>query len=301
MLERYCPSASGRHGTRYRERMTATETPASTIVARPLSPSIGAEIHGVDLRDELSDDTIAGIRAALLHWKVIFFRDQKISSEQHIAFARRFGELEIHPATPTAQVNREVLRITHGPDSRGRENNWHSDVTWRESPSLGSVLRAIEVPDVGGDTLFADMELAYASLSPAMQQWVCTLTATHDIARVFAKRLGKTAQELHEKYPPQHHPVVRTHPETGRRSLYVNTGFTAHIDGLSPQESSWLLAHLYSQATLPEYQCRFKWAANSIAFWDNRACQHYAASDYFPAVRVMERVTVAGDRPYFAP
>ena len=281
--------------------MTATETPASTIVARPLSPTIGAEIHGVDLRDELSDDTIAGIRAALLQWKVIFFRDQEISTEQHIAFARRFGHLEIHPATPAAQVNREVLRITHGPDSRGRENNWHSDVTWRESPSLGSVLRAIEVPDVGGDTLFADMELAYENLSPAMQQWVCTLTATHDIARVFAKRLGKTAEELHEKYPPQHHPVVRTHPETGRRSLYVNTGFTAHIDGLSPQESSWLLAHLYSQATLPEYQCRFKWAANSIAFWDNRACQHYAASDYFPAVRVMERVTVAGDRPYFTP
>eukprot|EP01041_Mallomonas_annulata_P024950 gene24950-45865_t len=134
-----------------------------------------------------------------------------------------------------------------------------------------------------------------------MKDWVCTLTATHDIARVFAKRLGKTAEELHEKYPPQHHPVVRTHPETGRRTLYVNTGFTTHIDGLSPKESDWLLAHLYAQATLPEYQCRFRWRPNSIAFWDNRACQHYAASDYFPAVRVMERVTVAGDRPFFDP
>ena len=280
---------------------TTTITAPRTIVERPLSPTIGAEIHGVDLRDELDDDTIAEIRGALLRWKVIFFRDQDITAEQHIAFARRFGELEIHPATPADQQHREVLRISHGPNSRGRENNWHSDVTWREAPSLGSVLRAIELPDVGGDTLFADMELAYEHLSPAMKDWVCTLTATHDIARVFAKRLGKTAEELHDKYPPQHHPVVRTHPETGRRTLYVNTGFTTHIDGLSPKESDWLLAHLYSQATLPEYQCRFRWRPNSIAFWDNRACQHYAASDYFPAVGVMERVTGAGDRPFFDP
>ncbi|MDO9173629.1 MAG: TauD/TfdA family dioxygenase, partial [Actinomycetota bacterium] len=150
-------------------------------------------------------------------------------------------------------------------------------------------------------TLFADMEAAYEHLSPAMQDWVCGLTAVHDIARVFAKRLGKSADELHEKYPPQRHPVVRTHPETGRRSLYVNTGFTSHIEGLSAKESEWLLTHLYAQAAVPEHQCRFRWAANSIAFWDNRACQHYAASDYYPAVRVMERVTVAGDRPYFDP
>ena len=253
---------------------TSFTSPASTLVEHPLSPTIGAELHGVDLRDELSDDTIAEIRNALLRWKVVFFRDQHITTDQHIEFARRFGELEIHPATPKSAAHPEVLRITHGPESRGRENNWHSDVTWREAPSLGSVLRAIEVPPVGGDTLFADMELAYESLSPAMQQWVCTLTATHDIARVFAGRLGKTAEELHEKYPPQHHPVVRTHPETGRRSLYVNTGFTTHIDGLSPKESDWLLAHLYSQAAVPERQCRFRWAPDSIAFWDNRSCQH---------------------------
>jgi taurine dioxygenase len=279
--------------------LTSRDRSTSTIVERPLAPTIGAEISGVDLRDDLDDATIADIRGALLRWKVIFFRDQDITVEQHIAFARRFGELEIHPATPKDQANREVLRITHGPESRGRENNWHSDVTWREAPSLGSVLRAVEVPDVGGDTLFSDMGAAYDGLSPAMKEWLCTLTASHDIARVFAKRLGKSAEELHEQYPVQHHPVVRTHPETGRRSLYVNTGFTTHIDGLSPKESDWLLSHLYSQAALPEYQCRFRWAPNSIAFWDNRACQHYAASDYFPAVRTMERVTIAGDRPYF--
>jgi taurine dioxygenase len=281
--------------------MTTTTTTTTRLVERPLSPSIGSEIHGIDLGDELDDETIAWIRDALLRRKVIFFRDQDITSEQHIAFARRFGPLEIHPATPKDQPHREVLRIAHGPDSRGRENNWHSDVTWREQPSLGSVLRAIEVPDYGGDTLFADMEAAYNSLSPAMQSWLCTLTATHDIARVFAGRLGRSAEELHEQYPPQHHPVVRTHPETGRRSLYVNTGFTQCIDGLSAKESDWLLAHLYSQAAVPELQCRFIWRPNSIAFWDNRACQHYAASDYFPQVRVMERVTIAGDRPFFDP
>jgi len=280
---------------------TSFTSAASTLVEHPLSPTIGAELHGVDLREELSEQTIADIRGALLRWKVVFFRDQHITTAQHIAFARRFGELEIHPATPKSSPHPEVLSITHGPESRGRENNWHSDVTWRVAPSLGSVLRAVEVPPVGGDTLFCDMELAYESLSPAMQQWACTLTATHDIARVFAKRLGKTAEELHEKYPPQQHPVVRTHPETGRRSLYVNTGFTTHIDGLSPQESHLLLGHLYAQAAVPERQCRFRWAADSIAFWDNRSCQHYAASDYFPSVRTMERVTVAGDKPYFDP
>jgi taurine dioxygenase len=272
---------------------------AVAIRERKLSPMIGAEIEGVDLRDELSDDVIAQIRDALLRNKVIFFRNQPITPEQHIAFARRFGELEIHPATPKDQPNPEFLRIAHGPNSKGRENNWHSDVTWREQPSLGSILRAVEIPETGGDTLFASMEAAYEGLSPAMQAWVCTLSAEHDIARVFGRRLGKSAEELHEQYPPQIHPVVRTHPETGRRSLYVNTAFTSKIIGLSPKESDWLLAHLYSQATLPEYQCRFVWEPDSIAFWDNRSSQHYAASDYFPAVRIMERVTVAGDRPFF--
>lgn len=262
---------------------------------------VGSEIHGVDLRQELNAATIAEIRSILLRRKVVFFREQDITREQHLAFARRFGELEIHPATPKDQDDPEVLRIAHGPDSRGRENNWHSDVTWRAEPSLGSILRALRIPEVGGDTLFANMEAAYNGLSPAMKDWVCTLTAVHDISRVFGKRLKKSPEELHELYPPQEHPVVRTHPETGARSLYVNTGFTSHIKGLSEKESSWLLAHLYSQATLPEYQCRFVWRRHSIAFWDNRGSQHYAASDYFPAVREMERVTIAGDKPFFDP
>lgn len=277
----------------------AFKPPAYTFFeTHPLSPGCGAELLGIDLAAELPDAAIAEIRAALLQYQVVFFRDQTLSRAQHIAFARRFGELEIHTATPKDQADPEVLRIVHGPDNKGRENNWHSDVTWRECPSLGSILRAIEIPAVGSDTLFSNMVMAYENLSAEMRRWIDGLTAVHDIARVFAKRLGKTAQELHEKYPPMRHPVVRTHPETGRKLIYVNTGFTSHIVGLSPKESDWLLAHLYAQAALPEYQCRFRWRNNSMAFWDNRACQHYAASDYFPQVRIMERVTIAGDKPY---
>lgn len=268
---------------------------------RPLTPTIGAELHGIDLSADIDDGVIADIRAALLAYKVVFFRDQHITRAQHIAFARRFGALEIHPATPQDQPDREVLHIAHGPESRGQENYWHSDVTWRATPSLGSILRAVEVPDVGGDTAFADMAGAYAALSPKMQEWVCGLTAVHDIARVFAGRLNASAEDLRAKYPPQEHPVVRTHPETGQRALYVNTAFTSHVLGLSAQESAWLLDHLYATVNRLELQCRFRWAAGSIAFWDNRASQHYAVSDYFPAVRRMERVTIAGDRPYFDP
>lgn len=276
----------------------ATMATRSRIDIRPLTPAIGAELHGIDLGAPDIADHVPAIRAALLAHKVIFFRDQHITAEQHIEFARHFGDLEIHPATPKDQANQEILRIAHGPDSRGTENAWHSDVTWRERPSLGSILRAIEVPAVGGDTLFADMHLAFQTLSAEMQRFVRGLNAVHDIARVFAGRLGKTADDLRGKYPPQTHPVVRTHPETGAPTLFVNTAFTSHIEGLSAAESATLLAHLYATASNPEIQCRFRWQPGSIAFWDNRASQHFAASDYFPARRVMERVTIAGCKPF---
>lgn len=266
---------------------------------RPLTPMIGAELHGIDLAGTVTDDDIGAVRQALLAHKVVFFREQHISREQHLAFAQRFGELEIHPATPKDQPNPEILRIEHGPGNRGQENAWHSDVTWRPEPSLGSILRAVEVPQVGGDTLFANMNAAFERLSPEMKRWITGLTAVHDIARVFARRLGKRPEELHEKYPPQEHPVVRTHPETGEPILYVNTAFTSHIKDLGEEESAWLLKHLYAQAQDPEIQCRFRWEAGSIAFWDNRACQHFAASDYYPARRIMERATIKGDRPYY--
>jgi alpha-ketoglutarate-dependent taurine dioxygenase len=268
---------------------------------RPMTPAIGAEIHSIDLGASDIAARIPEIRAALLKYGVVFFRDQDLTQEQHITFARAFGELEVHPATPKDQPNPEVLRIAHGPKSRGQENNWHSDVTWREEPSLGSILMAREVPECGGDTCFANMHLAYERLSEQMKRFCEGLTAVHDIARVFAKRLDKAPADLHEKYPPMRHPVIRTHPETGERVVYVNNGFTSHIEGLSKQESEWVLDQLYKTAWDVEIQCRFRWQAGSIAFWDNRVCQHLAVSDYFPARRVMERVTIAGDKPYFTP
>ncbi|MEO0689143.1 MAG: TauD/TfdA family dioxygenase [Pseudomonadota bacterium] len=271
------------------------------LCIKPMTPAIGAEILDIDLGSPDIGDCIPDIRAALLKHGVIFFRDQNLTQEKHIAFARHFGDLEVHPATPKDQPNPEVLRIAHGPESRGQENYWHSDVTWRECPSLGSILLAREVPECGGDTLFANMHLAYERLSEPMKQMCESLTAVHDIARVFAKRLGKAPEDLHDKYPPMRHPVIRTHPETGERAIYVNTAFTSRMEGLSAKESAWLLDHLYATAKDAEIQCRFRWQAGSIAFWDNRVCQHLAVSDYFPARRVMERVTIAGDKPFFTP
>lgn len=269
------------------------------IAINQLTPAIGAELSGISVSDNLDDDVIAYIRQALLDHKVIFFRDQHLTQEQLLRFASRFGDLEIHPATPKDQPNPEILRIEHGPKSKGQENMWHSDVTWRAEPSLGSVLNAIEIPPVGGDTLFANMNLAYERLPEELRAKITGMTAIHDIARVFAKRLNKKPEELHDQYPPEEHPVVRTHPETGLSTLYVNAAFTSHIVGMDPEESAELLDRLYATAANPEIQCRFRWTPGAIAFWDNRACQHFAASDYFPARRIMQRATVKGDRPYY--
>jgi taurine dioxygenase len=270
----------------------------SNITVSPLTPAIGAEIGNVDL-GQVTDQEIIDIRAALLKHKVVFFREQTLSQAQHIGLARGFGELEIHPATPSSQSNPEVLHIAHGPDSKGQENFWHSDVTWREKPSLGSILKAVKVPAVGGDTLFANMVLAYELLPENMKEAITGRVAIHDIARVFAKRLNKSAEELRERYPPVEHPIVRTHPETGESVLYVNTAFTSHIKDMDRDESAQLLRTLYLTAANPEIQCRFRWEKGALAFWDNRASQHFASSDYFPQVRKMERVTIAGDRPFW--
>lgn len=268
----------------------------------PMTPTIGAEIEGIDLSRPLTSATVSALRQALLDWKVLFFRDQDITTEQHLAFARAFGELEVHPFAPHKPDYPEVLAITHDDKSRGRENTWHSDVTWRAEPSLGSILRAIELPPVGGDTLFADMYAAYDGLKDEVKARIDGAVAVHDFAhfRLGMRKRGLSEEQIqafNDKYPMVEHPVVRTHPETGRKCLYVNAAFTQHIVGMEKAQSDALLAHLYAQAAIPEYQCRFRWEKNSIAFWDNRASQHYAASDYFPAVRRMERVTVIGDRP----
>jgi taurine dioxygenase len=268
----------------------------------PMTPTIGAEIEGVDLTRPLSEATVSALRQALLDWKVLFFRDQVIDTEQHLAFARRFGALEVHPFAPQKPDYPEVLAITHDEKNRGKENTWHSDVTWRLEPSLGSILRAIELPPVGGDTLFADMYAAYDGLKDEVKAKIDNAVAMHDFThfRAGMRKRGLSEEQIEEmnrKYPMAEHPVVRTHPETGRRCIYVNAAFTLHIVGMEKAESDALLAHLYAQAAIPEYQCRFRWSPNAIAFWDNRASQHYAASDYWPAVRKMERVTIVGDRP----
>jgi taurine dioxygenase len=283
---------------------SATANIVDTIEVRQMSATIGAMISGVDLGAELSDATVAVLRQALLDWKVIFFRDQDITTEQHLAFGRRFGELEVHPFAPGKPGYPEVLAISHDADGPGYENLWHSDVTWRLQPSLGSVLRNVESPDVGGDTLFADMYAAYDGLPQRVRDRVDGLVARHDFAgfRRGLQRRGATDEEIAEfnaTYPNPEHPVIRTHPETGRKAIYVNAGFTQEIIGIDPEESRELLDLLYRQAAFPEYQVRFRWENNSVAFWDNRSCQHYAVSDYWPNVRKAERVTIIGDTPYF--
>lgn len=267
-----------------------------------LSPTIGGELLGVDLRQDLTSEVKDLIYEALLVYKVIFFRDQDLTTDQHIHFSKNFGDLEVHPFAPFKDGYPEVLKITHNEKSRGRENLWHSDVTWRKEPSLGSVLRMLEKPENGGDTLFSDMYAAYDDLTDEVKQKLEGAVAVHDFVG-FRKRLikeGKSPKEIevfNEKFPMPEHPVFRTHPDTGKKVIYVNRAFTQYIKGWEEDESKDMLDFLYSRASTPEYQCRFAWENNSIAFWDNRACQHYANSDYWPQIRRVERVTIIGDRP----
>jgi taurine dioxygenase len=270
-----------------------------TIGVEPLTPSIGAEVSGFKMSGDLPEEQIIEIREALLEWKVIFFRDQDVEVSDHVAFGRRFGELEIHPFTPNRDDYPEVIVIHHDENSKIGENQWHSDVTWRREPSLGSILRARIVPPVGGDTLFADMISAYENLSEALREQVEHATAIHSFEQNFGKRMtSEKRKKFLEQFPPVCHPVVRTHPETGKKALYVSRPFTSHIEGLESEESASLLRRLYHRSEIPERQVRFRWRENSVAFWDNRAVQHYAAFDYLPHTRRVERVTIAGDKPY---
>jgi taurine dioxygenase len=282
------------------------DTPYTRFTLDPLSPTIGAIISGVDLGETVDAELFDELNRALLEWKVLFFRDQEITGEQHTAFAANWGALESHPfirlrTTHQSDDRPQVVRFEKGPKSVGYENVWHSDVTWRAEPSLGSVLRAIEVPPVGGDTLWADMGAAYDGLNDAMKERIDGLTAVHDWINTFGAGMDQASRDsLRPDFPAVEHPVVRVHPETGRKTLYVNQAFTQHIVGLDPAESRALLDYLYNQAGFPEYQCRFRWRAGDVAFWDNRSTQHYATSDYYPQRRVMERITVIGDRPFGA-
>jgi taurine dioxygenase len=282
-----------------RRRIDQEDPTYSLFTVKPLSPIIGAEIEGVDLAKPLTPQLKEELNEALLEWKVIFFRDQTITSEQQIAFARNFGELEVHPFYK-APENRseEIIQFHRNKAQKGYENIWHSDVSFREQPAKAAILRLLKVPPVGGDTIWADMGAAYDNLPEEIQERIDGLQAIHDFTPSFSHLLS--AEELlkrQEEFPAVAHPVVRTHPETGRKLLYVNPSFTTRIIGLDEEESEELLGFLFRQTHIPEYQVRFHWEANSIAFWDNRATQHYAVSDYYPFERVAERVTVAGDHP----
>ena len=273
--------------------------PYGRIAPEPMSPTIGAEIGGVSLAGPIDDEAFDEIHRALLEFKVIFFRDQDVTPEQHVAFARRFGDLEVHPFVRHREGHPEVMVLKKSDRMAGYENLWHSDVTWRLAPSLGSVLLAREVPPVGGDTLFSDTYAAYEGLDDDVRASLEGLRAVHDFTHTFGRFMSpEELAKKQQEFPPAIHPVVRTHPETGRKGLYVNAAFTSHIVDMEPAESDRLLELLYRQASVPEYQCRFRWRPHSAAFWDNRAVQHYANSDYFPSRRVMERVTIVGDTPY---
>ncbi|MFF1609409.1 TauD/TfdA dioxygenase family protein [Amycolatopsis sp. NPDC058278] len=272
--------------------------PYELFTLRPLGRVIGAEVDGVDLGAPVSADLREELNHALLEWKVLFFRDQRITSAQQRAFAANWGELETNPFIPQGDDD-AVTRFERTAAMPGYENIWHTDVTWRPAPALGSVLRLIEVPPVGGDTMWADMAAAYDNLPGDVRARIDGLTAVHDYLPGF-DRFSDPAllARWQDRFPPVEHPVVRTHPETGRRTLFVNQAFTTHIVGLDRAESDRLLRYLFLQAHTPEFQVRFSWRPNSVAFWDNRATQHYAVNDYHPHVRIAERVAIAGDRPF---
>ena len=277
-----------------------------------LTCAIGAELTGVNLADAAHDDGLfAEIKSALLKHRVLFLRNQDIARADHVAFARRFGELEDHPVAGSDPDHPGLVRIYKSPDHPNDryENSWHTDATWRESPPMGCVLRCVECPPVGGDTMWSNTVLAYENLPEIIKAQIAGLRARHSIESTFGaampieKRLALKAQ-----YPDAEHPVVRTHPETGEKTLFVN-GFTTHFTNFHTpdnvrygqdftQGSSALLQYLISQAAIPEYQVRWRWQPNSVAIWDHRSTQHYAVMDYPPCHRKMERAGIMGDKPF---
>ena len=265
----------------------------------PLTPHLGAEIRGVDLSAPLDNETFAGIHQAFLDWSVLVFRDQELSRDQHKDFGRKFGKLHTHPMNHQREGDDEILVVKTTKDSAYTAGNgWHTDVTCDEYPPMGSMLYIKEVPGSGGgDTLYANMYLAYEMLSETMKDMLDGLVAVHDGAIPYVGSYKSTPPE--GGYPRHEHPVVATHPETGRKLLYVNSGFTSHIKDLTAQESRALLNFLLNHiATTPRLTCRVTWEPNTLTFWDNRCTQHHAIWDYYPNSRYGERVSiVAADRP----
>ena len=272
----------------------------------PLSIALGAQISGIDISHPLSLEDRDFIEQALLEHQVLFFRDQPIEPPQQARFAAYFGDLHIHPIYPNVPEQPEVLVLDTAVTEVRDNAVWHTDVTFLPTPAMGAVLSAKLLPAFGGDTLWASGIAAYEALSAPLKSLLEGLTATHDFTRSFPlERFGNSAEDLvrweeaRRKNPPLSHPVIRTHPVSGRRSLFVNEGFTTRINELSESESEAILKLLFAHATRPEFTVRWRWQANDVAFWDNRVTQHFAVDDYRPARRVMHRATVLGDVPFF--
>jgi taurine dioxygenase len=286
-------------------------TMTGSIRVEPLACSLGAELHDLNLADAAHDAGVfAEVHALLLQYKVLFLRDQQFSRAEHVAFARRFGALEDHPVVGSDPAHPGLVQIYKGADSRHLqyENAWHCDATWRERPQMGAVLRCVECPPVGGDMLWANMALAYERLPAHVKTQIAGLRARHSIEASFGAALPTEKRlALKAQYPDAEHPVVRTHPETGEKILFVNA-FTTHFTNFHTADNvrvgqdyapgaAQLLQYLTSQAQIPEYQVRFRFRTNSVAIWDNRCTQHYAVDDFFPAVRKLERAGIIGDKP----
>ncbi len=270
---------------------------------KPLAGALGAEIRGIDLGKTLSGDDVLRLRKLLNEYEVIFFRDQDISPEHQKALALCFGPLQTHPAYETIEGFPEITILESTPDKPTKIEAWHSDMTFREHPPMGTVLKSVTIPPKGGDTLWASMTAAYDGLSFHMQKFLEGLIAVHDFSWGFKESLAEPGgkERLADAVaanPPVRHPVIRTHPETGKKVIFVNSLFTTHIEGLRREESRAVLDFLFEHVQTPEFTVRFAWEPHSIAIWDNRSTQHKPVNDYFPAHRRMERITIDGDRPY---
>jgi len=283
-------------GPRIKHESTAA-APYSAITVEKVTPIIGAEISGVDLGNP-TEAQMEEIHRAFAENLVIFFRDQHMTPEQHLAFGERFGPLHIHPAAPTEGGHAGLMIIKADRDSpRANGEGWHSDVSCDEEPPMGSILYIKQCPPVGGDTLFANMYAAYDALSERMKAYLEGLTAVHDGEENYRGTYANFGVKDRPAYPRAVHPVVRTHPVTGKKALFVNKGFTKRILDIPLDESTGVLAYLFEHMANPLFQVRFRWRENSVAFWDNRCAQHRAMWDYWPATRYGNRVTVKGTRP----
>jgi taurine dioxygenase len=271
-----------------------------TIGVTPVTPRIGAYVDGVTLANQLSNRQVEELHQAFTEHQVLFFRDQPLDVESHKRLGRYFGELHIHPNTPGPEGHPEILPIHADANSKRVSGEyWHSDVSCDEEPPLGSILYLHTVPPCGGDTLFASQTAAYDALSPRMKIYLEGLTATHSGDHVYRRTNMLVGRDDRGKvFPKASHPVVRTHPVTKRKALFVSGHFTTHIDGLAPEESRAILNYLCEHSTREEFQVRFRWQPHSVAFWDNRCVQHLAIWDYYPQIRSGRRVTIKGNRPF---